>query len=640
MKSGANYVSSLWLASAKEPRSARQLTSGAFADSSPVWHPDGNRILFFSDRAAAGNKAGVWSLRLDGGDAIAITPTEAEQSVEQWKLSPDGKTVAFLAGDEKSEKEKTKGGDDPRPYVWGEEWEFARLRLVDVETKQTKVLVREDRHIVDMSWSRDGKSITFRSNSNTEYEEPAFTGGTVSTVDVDSGAVKDLCTIKGEFLNLEWAADGKLYFMGVSPMGEMFGGFAIFSVDPAQDSPSFVRVAYGEQDDAISIRIAGDKLLAKREMRLGSIISEVGGDDLFAFEETELGDWDVFFDPETGSASLATSFSTINAPDEVFVMGSGKDKVQLSEFGKPFQGRTFGTYKILTCQSADGVAEIDAIYLTPVAKHDSDGKPKKPLPTLVSIHGGPTIRDNIGFDATSRHWSAYALSQGYGLLLPQYRGSSGRGEKFGAYNSRNGGKYHYDDVITLTDFAVKQGFADPKRLIVGGWSQGGFVSYLCAVRNGLHGLGWKFQACIAGAGITDWDSLCTTSIMGGIFQPELTAGGRAPWMTRSDDTTGRQGSALWEMTHAVEEAKRMGQMVIPPVLILHGANDVQCSTSQAVAFHHGARRHGLTCEFVRYPGEGHNVRARCFKLDVLERLGRWCYKYIGGGQELESKKLE
>lgn len=121
VQNGKNFVSSLWLASAGVPGFARQLTSGSFSDSAATWHPDGNRIFFRSDRAEAGTKYGVWVLRLDGGDATAITPTDVEQNIQEWKLSPDGRTVAYLSADEKNEKEKEKNkSDESKADVWGE----------------------------------------------------------------------------------------------------------------------------------------------------------------------------------------------------------------------------------------------------------------------------------------------------------------------------------------------------------------------------------------------------------------------------------------------------------------------------------------------------------------------------------------
>lgn len=117
---------------------------------------------------------------------------------------------------------------------------------------------------------------------------------------------------------------------------------------------------------------------------------------------------------------------------------------------------------------------------------------------------------------------------------------------------------------------------------------------------------------------------------GAVTQAELAGG--APCMAARDDTQGRQGSALWEMAHAVAKAQGTGEEVIPPVLILHAENDVQHSTSQADGFHHGGRAHGLACEFVKYPGEGYGLNLHRFRLDALQRAMRWAAMHIGPGE--------
>jgi dipeptidyl aminopeptidase/acylaminoacyl peptidase len=271
------------------------------------------------------------------------------------------------------------------------------------------------------------------------------------------------------------------------------------------------------------------------------------------------------------------------------------------------------------------------LYLTPTSMAGEHGTPRDPLPTFVLIHGGPTDRNCNTFDTFYMSWTPYVLSQGYGVLLPQYRGSTGRGEKFASYSVGGLGKYDYADIIALTDNAIKKGFANGKKLMVGGWSQGGYLTYLCGVRNGLHGLGWRFNAGVAGAGICDVDSLALTSDLGSTCQAEIN-GGLSPWKVYRDDTRGRQGSALWEVTHAMDESRRRGEPVIPPILVLHGQNDERCPISQAHGFRRALRAHGLPCEFVVYPGEPHMVRSRRFWLDMLERVGRWCDTYIGPGQ--------
>jgi dipeptidyl aminopeptidase/acylaminoacyl peptidase len=85
-------------------------------------------------------------------------------------------------------------------------------------------------------------------------------------------------------------------------------------------------------------------------------------------------------------------------------------------------------------------------------------------------------------------WGPVILSAGFAMLVPNYRGGSSRGEEF----ARGAGKYDYEDVITLTQHVIERGYADKDRLVVAGWSNGGFLSYLSSVRNGLYGHGWRF----------------------------------------------------------------------------------------------------------------------------------------------------
>ena len=112
--------------------------------------------------------------------------------------------------------------------------------------------------------------------------------------------------------------------------------------------------------------------------------------------------------------------------------------------------------------------------------------------------------------------------------------------------------------ISITDDAVRKGFADSNKLLVGGWSQGGLLTYLCSARNGLHGLGWRFIATVAGAGISNMESLAITSDMGSTDEAELT-GGRMPWTPARDDTaiawTARSGRLLGLSRSVVAEEK-------------------------------------------------------------------------------------
>lgn len=620
-----NHVSTLWLASSSESGSARPLTSGFFDDTSPAWHPSGNQVIFLSDRVKPGESSAIYTMRLDGGDAIPVTPPKNAQGIEEFVVSPDGKTIAYISPDEESDNEDDE--DDPDPEVWGAKWEHARLRLVVLASKETQVLAGGDRHIISLDWSPDGRSVVFLSNANPHIEEAMLTGTTISTVDIETGNVRELCKVMNELNELTWAPDGRIYFITGTPDDSDLAGCAVYAVDPTVASPTHTNVASGIEDDASSLVLTCGKLLLNRGVRQGSVISELNGQNLLE-NKREIMDWDVTLDTDSGAPKMSCTLSTVEKPIEVYIVQPGKEDIQLSNYGRGLEKYPFGACSVFQCQSADGEVELDGLYLTPTSKTDGNGTPREPLPTFVIVHGGPNSRDSNCFDTTPFHWAPYVLTKGYGVLLPQYRGSAGRGERFASYSRGGQGKYDYADVVTITDRAIKKGWADKKKLLVGGWSQGGLITYLCSVRNGLHGLGWRFNATIAGAGVCDIESLVITADLGSTCEVEL-AGGHTAWTLSKDDTRNRQGSALWEVAAAVEESKRTGEPVIPPMLILHGDKDVRCPFSQADGYRRALRAHGLPCEFVAYPGEGHGIRRRKFLCDMLERIGRWCDTYIG-----------
>jgi dipeptidyl aminopeptidase/acylaminoacyl peptidase len=212
------------------------------------------------------------------------------------------------------------------------------------------------------------------------------------------------------------------------------------------------------------------------------------------------------------------------------------------------------------------------------------------------------------------------LAEGYGILIPNYRGSSGRGERFASYTRSGFGMYDEPDIVAMTQHAIDEGYADKTRLVAGGWSQGGYLSYLSAVRNGAHGFGWRFQGIFAGAGVTEWDSMSLTSDIG--YQQAEDAGGEIWNMDKSDVRT-RQGSALWEFKDAVREHR------IPPMLMLHGERDARVPVTQAWGFRRALDHAGLPFEFASYPREGHFFKERKHIVDLMERVVRFVKAHLG-----------
>lgn len=627
-RKGKYHVSTLWLASTTEPKTVKQLTSGEFNDTSPVWHPNGNEIAFLSDRAAPGSGNAVWTLRLDNLEPVRVSIESNKASLSSPHYSPDGKSITYVSQDERSQDyyDKKERGQ-PDPIVWNGTEESLRLRIMNLETKEERTLTNSEQHVLQYAWGgSDGKKIVVSTNTKPDWEEMFNTGTTISLIDVQTGDIQDLHTTFRYVEDITLGGDGNVYMIQTSTDSYWSSG-AIFSLDPAASPVTLVTVDDGSEETADTFRVCNGTVATCFMTRLGVTIRTLDGKLLFERPGNHVG-WDVFYDKEHDSWNIAASVSTINTSSEVVVAKQGEDDVILTEHGKVLKDRTFGKFNVLKCQSGDGKEELDGFFLAPASSLDASGDgPTSPQPTVVIVHGGPGARDAEMF-AVTFYWVAYLLSQGYAVLQPQYRGSYGRGTAFASVSATGCGREANDDIVTITDNAIKKGFADPERLVIAGWSNGGLHTFLCSVRNGLHGLGWHFKAAIAGAGMSDLESLCFSSDIGSTGFAELNDSVK-PWTSAQDETRGRKASAVWQVAAAVEAAKQTGQMVIPPMLILHGDSDGRVPFEQSVGFWRALRTHKLPCEFVQYPGQGHSMSLQIYWLDLMERVARWCDMYIG-----------
>ena len=625
-RKGKHAVSTLWLASTGCADSSLQLTPGFFRDYAPTWSPDGKAVAFVSDRADAGAKWAIYLLPLQqGGEAYPITPVENASRIEAFTFSPDGTHIVFLSADE--EVQSASAGDGAHNVrAWGEDWRFARMRVVDLRTKRVRS-AKLDRHVKKVCWSPDGTRIGFSSCLSPDIEESHLTGTTISAIDVDLSSVEELCHFPEMVVDLTWAADGNLYFCGGVPADKMFAGFGVYRIDPTTELHQYEWAGFGVEDDSIGLIKGGSgAIFVNVQHRLESRVCLLDGTVLYSRKE-ELEAFDAAIDTD-GKYILAVATSDVNHPAEVFTTFSSDGAMtRMSNHGQEFSGRRFGTCNFLTCTSTDGEVELDALYLTPASS--SVGAQRRPLATAVLIHGGPNNRLTNAFNAYYYMLAPYLLSLGFGILLPNYRGSSGRGQSFASYSIGGLGVYDYSDVIALTQCAIDQGYADKERLLVGGWSQGGFLTNLCSVRNGLHDGDWRFRAAVPGAGICDIDAMALTSDLGACFEAELSRDGVA-WNMDCNDTRNRAASALWAFKDAARRARLENATVVPPMLILHGEADTRCPVSQAWGLRRALRSYGLPFELVIYPSQGHFFEEQKYWVDMALRVGRWCEKYIGG----------
>lgn len=630
--------STLWLAETNKSFSSRQITSGLFNDHCPRWNLDGTSLAFISDRAAPGMQWAIYGMHVRNGtvegEVFPITATDSEQRIASLEFSPDGKALAYISTDPRSAAEKAREERGEDVQVWGENLSCARLRIVDLASKVVRSLADDlaNRHVAGFCWSPDGTRLAIVSTRTPDIEEPWKTGSKISIWTIGGGNVLDLCTFPNVLLHTSWADDDKIYFISGTPEDQVCAGNAVYAVatDSSMECHKWERIGHGVVDDAQRLTVVDGRVVVQVQHGLQDEIY-IGLSQQPRYSKPQQIEAFALAFPTDGSPTLlAVATSSVNKPVEVYITSGSDDRlIQLSSHGARFDDQHFGTCVPLTVRSDDNQAELDSLLLTP---SKSSQIPPTPMPTIVLLHGGPNVRNTDSFNTLYYYWTPYLLRMGYSVLLTNYRGSPGKGKAFGSYSTRGVGKWDYEDVITLTNNAIELGYSDPKRLVVGGLSHGGFLTYLCSVRNGSRSP-WKFAAAIPLAGITDVDTMALTSDVGATLVAEINGGrARAPWNVANDDIRSRRRAfASWEVSSAVKKSAETGEMVIPPMLILHGEKDERCPIEQAWGMRRALEAHGLPFEFVTYPRQQHLFSERNFWLDMAERVGMWCEKYIGPG---------
>ena len=204
-------------------------------------------------------------------------------------------------------------------------------------------------------------------------------------------------------------------------------------------------------------------------------------------------------------------------------------------------------------------------------------------------------------------WGQLLATAGYAVLLPNYRGGVGHGNDFAAAARAGMGTVEWDDVMAATDAVVERGIADPARLGIGGWSQGGFLTAWAVTQTD------RFAAAVMGAGVSDWGMMAATSDME-TFEAQLA--GDTPW--------DGPGPHHYAKGSPISYASRR----TTPLLILHGADDSRVPASQAVAFHRALRDQDAPVELVTYPREPHGIAERRHQEDLMRRVREWFDRWL------------
>jgi len=572
-----------------------QLTFSQKSESSPRWSPDGKSLAFLSDRD--GDHQQIYLLRMEGGEASALTKGKAGVSAFSW--SYDATAIAYLASDEKTEAEekKEKNKDDAR--VVDKDDKHPRLRLVGLAKLENRALTDPSWEVKELDWLPDSQNIIIRATTRPAADQ--FTDR-IYSISAKDGSKEELLAPRGPFSRLRASPTGRtISFVGCREDGP--GPHDLWLLPAAGGAARNLTGA------SLDRRIA-DYRWAK-DGWVAAVYSDGFRTSLVGYtSQGEKKDLGAALPVNPGGISVAPSGEiafvgqTTTQMQELWLRDPKGNAWQVTHFNDAWKGYGLVAPEIYKYKSFDG-REIEAALLKPAVYN---GKSK--LPTVVLAHGGPTGNWSDSVDA----WGQLLVARGFAVFYPNVRGSTGYGEKFTELNKGDWGGGDFKDVMAGVDDLIAKGIADPGSLGIGGWSYGGYMAEWAITQT------TRFNAAVTGAGMSDLISEYGTE-----KHPEYD---EWFWSVPYEKPEGfLNGSAFLY----VKNAKT-------PTLILQGESDVVDPPGQSLELYRGLKRYNVPTEYVLYPREPHVFQEAKHQVDVQNRVIAWFMLYLKGEKPREAAR--
>jgi dipeptidyl aminopeptidase/acylaminoacyl peptidase len=602
-KKGEHKAQGLWLS--REGAAARPLTAGTAHDANPRWSPDGTRLLFCSDRAERGDESfRLYLLAADGGEAQPLGDLHGALTMPSW--SPDGRTIAVLRKDPVTSEEKRRKEERDDAVVVDEQAKPTRLWAIDVETGRARCLSYGPRQVWSYTWTPDGEGLVILTTGAPDVNT-IFDAGDLWLTPLAGGLPRRVASfpvLPGDPVVVE-TADGPV----VAVRGNAH------RADPS-DSVWTVPLAGGEPRNVVPNHPGiVEELVARPGApgRVGLRMVErthglVYGLDVETGELTPLtpgglhgrGSVLAGLSFSGDGSKLAMIWSDGTTPEEVYVGEVGGAGPAVTTFGEGLRGRLCPV-ETARWASADGV-EIEGLLTYP-AGYEAGRR----YPLVVEIHGGPSWQWEDRAFIDWHDWAQLLASNGYAVLAPNPRGSTGYGSAFQKLLQDDVGGGEAQDLISGARAMVERGIADEERLGIGGWSWGGYLTAWTITQTDL------FKAAVMGAGLAN--------MISDHGQDDIPAMNLWIYPGQPYDNLDHywRSSPIRHITN-----------VTTPTLILHGEEDARVHPAQGMEYHRALKTLGVPVQFVRYPREEHGFQERAHQIDLMGRVVGWYDRWLKG----------
>lgn len=566
---------------------------------SPRWSPDGRWLAFLSDGTESGSPTPAATIQVylfssDGGKPERLTSVPG--GVQNFAYSPDGKMIAFTARDQLTtqEQERQSAGDDAIEV--DRNFKYSRLWVTNLSDRKSVQVTNQDFEIYEFAWSPRGDELALVV-ARTLKAEDLLLFSLVVVNRLTGGVVRTLSPNVELTGGLRWSPDGRWITFYEGPPTKEFSAWV--SVVPASGGPvrplmkDYLGTVYALDWTADSKHLLAQSMEGTRQALL-TIDSTTGA--IRKLADFIGSQWDWSF--STNGQSIVYTAQTPESPSDIWVWTKDAPARKITDFNPQTKSWHLGKVREVEWKnSKDGLIRR-GVLITPPGYQSG-----KLYPTVVNTHPGDTPWW-AGFHAKWWAWGHLLASNGYVVFLPNTRGVSGEGWRL---HGELGywGRRSFQDLMDGVDYLVEQKLADPNRLGIGGWSNGGFMTEYAITRT------IRFKAAVAQAGHSDMFSLYGTSYLHAamrVHNPE------SPYYNRK--------------SYDDDSPITLIRNCRTPTLLLHGVNDRGVPVGQAYEFYRGLKDVGVETELVVYPREGHAIQEYGHQLDVQKRVLAWFDKHL------------
>ncbi len=619
------FRSHVWIHDA-ERCETYQLTRDEAESSSPRWAPGSDRIAYLSPVGSGDDRKQQIHVH-EHGQGQGVQVSHAPDGVASFAWTPDGQGFLFASAvpeDEGLKKRKETYGDFE--YV-DEEYRRHCLYRLDLRaglerTQASAALPRDVReperkdeegpredpdaerltdgerlHVVAFDVSPDGRQVALLAWPTPNLED--LDNARLHLLDVAAREVRDLGVEKPGWATPRFSPDGRhLCYTRYVNERRWFNNQALEVMDLESGE---TRQPLAHVDECtFPERWTQKGVLAWWQNGISTVHALVGptgeveellaeaGRPVFACSITPDGE------------HIAYTQASATEPFEVYLDGR-----RVTSEHEAYARHKTSRKEVVRWRSLDGT-EIEGVLSVPP---DLDRSRRHPL--LVVVHGGPT-GTSLAVPTDSRLYPIEQfVEKGFVVLEPNYRGSAGYGESFRKLNYRDLGTGDYADVISGVDALVERGLADPERVGVMGWSQGGYISAFCTTYSD------RFRAVSVGAGISDWMTYYVNTDIHPFTRMYL---GGTPW---DDPEVYRKTSPITYVRSART-----------PTLIQHGDRDHRVPVPNAYELYQGLRDVGVETRLVIFKEMRHGPdKPGLCRAIMKQNLGWFCHHILGESLE-------